>query len=58
MKVSEIKTMPGTETGLYQLSPRAELAMVLDQVDLDKFVKEADYHRILNALEAFQKDDK
>lgn len=46
--------MPGTETGLYQLSPRAELAMVLDQVDLDEFIKESTYHRILTALEAFQ----
>ena len=45
--------MPGTETGQYQLTPRAELAIVLDQVDLDKFVKEADYHRVLTALDAF-----
>ena len=54
MKVSETKTMPGTETGQYQLTPRAELAMVLDRVDLDKFITKADYHRILTALEAFQ----
>ena len=53
MKVGETKTMPGTETGQYQLTPRAELAMVLDQVDLDMFVKEADYHRVLTALDAF-----
>ena len=46
--------MPGTETGLYQLSPRAELALVLDQVDLDEFIEESDYHHILTALEAFQ----
>ena len=54
MKVDEIKTMPGTETGLYQLTPRAELAIALDQIDLDKFINKADYHRILTALEAFQ----
>jgi len=54
MKVDEIKTMPGTETGLYQLIPRAELAFALDQIDLDKFINEADYHRILTALEAFR----
>ena len=54
MKVGETKTMPGTETGLYQLTPRAELAMALDQLDLNKFLKEADYHRILTALDAFQ----
>ena len=54
MKVGETKTMPGTETALYQLTPRAELAIELDQVDLDKFVMEAGYDRILSALEAFQ----
>ena len=54
MKVGETKTMPGTETGLYQLTPRAELAIALDQLDLNKFLKEADYYRILTALEALQ----
>jgi hypothetical protein len=54
MKVGETKTMPGTETGQYQLTPRAELAMVLDQVNLDQFITKADYHRILTALEAFK----
>jgi hypothetical protein len=46
MKVGETKTMPGTETGLYHLSPRAELAMTLDQIDLDKFIKEADFEYV------------
>jgi hypothetical protein len=55
LKVGEIKTMPGTETGQYQLTPRAELAVVLDHVNLDQFITKADYHRILTALEAFQK---
>jgi len=54
MKVGETKTMAGSETGLYQLTPRAELAMALNQIDLDKFIREADYHRILSVLEAFQ----
>ena len=54
IKVGETKTMPGTETGLYQLTPRGELAIALDQIDLDKFINKADYHRILTALEAFQ----
>lgn len=48
------ETMSGTETALYQLTPRAELAIALDQTDLDKFVREAGYDRILSALEAFQ----
>jgi len=54
MKVGERKTMPGSETALYQLTPRAELALALDQINLDKFITEADYHRIITALEAFQ----
>ena len=55
MKVGETKTRPGSETALYQLTPRAELAMVLDKTNLDKFIREADYHRIITALEAFQR---
>ena len=54
MKVGETKTMPGTETGLYQLTPRAELAVILDQTDLDNFTQQADYYRIFMVLEAFQ----
>ena len=54
MKVGERKTRPGSETALYQLTPRAELAVALDQINLDKFITEADYHRIITALEAFQ----
>ena len=54
MKVGETETMQGTETSLYQLTPRAELAIALTQTDLDNFVKKAGYDRILIALEAFQ----
>ena len=54
MKVGEKDTMPGTETALYQLSPRAELAITLSEINLDKFVKNAGYDRILSALEAFE----
>lgn len=54
MKVGETKTMAGSKTGLYQLTPRTELAMALNQIDLDKFIREADYNRIFSALEAFQ----
>ncbi len=55
MVVGEIETMPGTETSLYQLTPRAELALVLDKINMDQFLKEASYDRILIALEAFKK---
>ena len=53
MVVGEIETMPGTETSLYQLTPRAELAFALDKIDMDQFLKSADYDRIIVALEAF-----
>ena len=52
--VGKIETMPGTETSLYQLTPRAELAFVLDKLNIDLFLKEAGYDRILIALEAFK----
>lgn len=55
MKVGERKTRLGSETALYQLTPRAELAMVLDQINLDKFIRKAEYHRIITALEALQR---
>ena len=54
MKVGEKDTMLGTETALYQLSPRGELAIALSKINLDKFVKKAGYDRILGALEAFE----
>ena len=54
MIVGEKDTMPGTETALYQLTPRAELAITLSEINLDTFVKEADYSRILSALETFE----
>ena len=54
MKVGERKTRPGSETALYQLTPRAELAVALDQMNLDKFIRKAEYHRIISALEAFR----
>jgi hypothetical protein len=55
MVVGKIETMPGTETSLYQLTPRAELALILDKINMDQFLKEADYNRILTAFEAFKK---
>ena len=54
MKVGEKDTMPGTETSLYQLSPRAELAIALSKINLDTFVRKAGYDRILGAIENFE----
>ena len=58
MVVGEIETMPGTETSLYQLTPRAELALILDKINLDKFVKTADYDKIIDTLELFENFEK
>ena len=57
MIVGEKDTMPGTETALYQLSPRAELAISLSEINLDEFVKTAGYDKILAALELFENLD-
>ena len=54
MKVGARKTRPGSETALYQLTPRAELALALDQTDLDKFIRKANYHQIITALNALK----
>jgi len=50
IKVGERRTRLGSETGLYQLTPRAELAIALDQTNLNKFIREADYHQIITML--------
>ena len=55
MKVGVRRTRLGFETALYQLTPRAELAIAIDQTDLDKFVLKAEYHRIIDALDAFSR---
>jgi len=53
MKVGATKTRLGFETALYQLTPRAELAIALDLTNLDKFIRKAEYHQIITALNAF-----
>lgn len=40
-------------TILYKLTPRAYLAIVLDKIDLDDFIKKAPENSILNAMAAF-----
>ena len=54
MRVGTTKTRRGYDTPLYDLTPRAELAMALSKTDLDKFVKEADYHRLISMLDALK----
>jgi hypothetical protein len=54
IKVGTAKTRWGYDTPLYSLTPRAELAMILSKTDMDRFVKEADYHRLISMLDAFK----
>jgi hypothetical protein len=54
MRVGTTKTRRGYDTPLYDLTPRAELAMALTTTDLDKFVKEAGYHRLIRVLDALK----
>ena len=54
MKVGTAKTRWGYDTPLYDLTPRAELAMALSKTDLDRFVKEADYHRLISMLDVLK----
>ena len=54
MKVGTAKTRWGYDTPLYDLTPRAELAMALSKTDLDRFIKEADYHRLISMLDVLK----
>lgn len=54
MKVGTAKTRWGYDTPLYHLTPRAELAIALSKTDLDRFVKEADYHRVISMLDVLK----
>jgi hypothetical protein len=54
MKVGTAKTRWGYDTPLYDLTPRAELAMALNKIDLDRFIKEADYHRLISMLDVLK----
>ncbi len=52
-KFGERKTKTGFVAGLYQLTFRAYLAMVLDKIDLDEFIKKAPEFSVLSVLGAF-----
>ena len=36
---------------VYQMTPRAELALTLSRTDLDKLIKEADYAKVIQMLQ-------
>jgi len=48
----EIKTQPGSQTILYQLTPRAYLAILLNKINLDNFILGADEQSIIAMLVA------
>jgi predicted transcriptional regulator len=52
-KVGARKTQAGFESQLYQLAPRAYLATILYETNLDKFIEKANEEDITNALAAF-----
>jgi len=48
----KIKTQPGSQTILYQLTPRAYLAILLNQINLDNFTRTANKDAIITMLAA------
>ena len=47
------ETQAGFKATLYQLNARAYLALLLNQINLDNFIQEADETDILNVVAAF-----
>jgi len=54
MRVGFEKTHVGSYAPVYQMTPRAELALTLSRTDLDRLVKESDYARIIQMLETLK----
>jgi len=54
MRVGVVKTHVGSYTPVYQLTPRAELALALSKTNLDSFIKKADYAQIIKMLETLK----
>jgi predicted transcriptional regulator len=52
-RIGARKTQAGFESQLYRLAPRAYLAIILNEVDLDKFIEKANEEDIISALAAF-----
>jgi len=51
-KSGERKTKTGSAAKLYQLTARAYLALLLDGINLDKFIEKAPYDSIVTAISA------
>ena len=54
MIVGVARTHVGSYAPVYQLTPRAELALALSRMNLDRFIKEADYAQIIKMLETIK----
>jgi hypothetical protein len=55
MKVSIEKTHIGSYAPVYQMTPRAELALVLSRMDFYGLIKEANYAQIIEMLETLMR---
>jgi len=55
MRVDIAKTHVRSYAPVYQLTPRAELALALSKTNLDSFIKEADYAQIIKMLETLKR---
>jgi hypothetical protein len=55
MRVGIEKTHIGSYAPVYQMTPRAELALTLSKTDLDKLIKEANYAQIVEMLETIMR---
>ena len=54
-KIGTKETKAGFTAPLYQLTPRAYLAIILNQISLQHFIKQADEAEIITALGVFSK---
>ena len=54
MKVGVEKTHVGSYAHVYQMTPRAELALALSKTHLDKFIKEVDHAKAIEMLETLK----
>ena len=54
MKVGVEKTRVGSYAPVYQMTPRAELALTLSRTDFDRLAEEGDYAGIIQMLEALR----
>ena len=51
-KVGVRKTKAGFQAALYQMTPRAYLAILLNDLDLDRFIRTASEERLITAIAA------